>query len=327
MTLLITGGAGYIGSQTALAAMDARRDVLVVDDLRTGGAAPAGAAFEQADVGDAEIMAGLMLAHGVTEVIHFAASVVAPRSVREPLPYYRNNVAVLIGLLEACAAADVTRLVFSSTAAVYGEGKSPAREDGPTIPASPYGQSKLMAETILRDVTSATPLHATVLRYFNVAGADPGGRTGQCGTEATHLFKVACEVAVGRRAALTIHGDDWPTADGTGVRDFVHVHDIAAAHLLALDRAPSPAAERFSVFNLGSGRGYSVREVIDAVGAAAGRDLPTKTGPRRPGDVVEMVADITLAQRVLGWRPRLTLADIAAHGLAWERRSKSPKDG
>ena len=328
MTLLITGGAGYIGSQTALVALDAGRDVLVVDDLRTGGAPPPGAMFARADAGDTETVADLMRRHGVTEVIHFAASVVAPRSVREPLLYYRNNVAVLIGLLDACVAAKVDRFVFSSTAAVYGEGESPAREGGPTVPVSPYGHSKLMAETILRDVTAATSIRATALRYFNVAGADPDGRSGQVGAAATHLLKVACEVAAGRRATLTIHGDDWPTRDGTGVRDFVHVHDIARAHLLALKRLSSDVdAEAFSLFNLGSGRGYSVREVVAAVSASAGAPLPTIAGPRRAGDVAEMVADTDRARRILGWTPRFTLAEIASHALTWERRGgRRPSD-
>ena len=219
MTLLITGGAGYIGCQTALAAMDAGLEVVVVDDLSTGRAVPAGAVFVQADAGDSRTMARLMRRHGVMDVIHFAASVAAPRSVGEPLLYYRNNVGTLVGLLAACADADVTRLVFSSTAAVYGEGIGTTREDTPARPISPYGQSKLMAETILRDVTAATGLRAMALRYFNVAGADPAGRAGQGGVASTHLFKVACEVATGRRGPLIVHGDDWATADGTCVRD------------------------------------------------------------------------------------------------------------
>jgi UDP-glucose 4-epimerase len=326
MTLLITGGAGYIGGQTVLAALDAGRDVVVVDDLSTGRAIPPGCVFVHADAGDAQTMGRLMRRHNVTEVIHFAASVAAPRSVAEPLPYYRNNVGTLIGLLTACAAEDVTRLVFSSTAAVYGEGIVPAREDGATCPVSPYGQSKLMAETILRDVTAATGLRAMALRYFNVAGADPDERCGQGGASATHLFKLACEVAAGRRGTLTIHGDDWSTADGTCVRDYVHVHDIARAHLLALARlASEEAAEPFSLFNIGSGRGYSVREVIEAVGAAAGLDLPVTIGPRRPGDVAAMVADTQRARAVLGWTPRFDLRDIAAHALAWERKSGGPE--
>jgi UDP-glucose 4-epimerase len=321
VTLLITGGAGYIGSHTALVAMDAGREVVVVDDLSTGGAAPAGAIFVRADAGDATAMTRVMRRHGVTEVIHFAASVVAPCSVKEPLLYYRNNVGTLMGALEACAAAAVRRFVFSSTAAVYGDGISPAREDGPVAPVSPYGHSKLMAETILRDLAKAGGPRVTVLRYFNVAGADPDGRAGQGGVAATHLVKVACEAATGRRASMTVHGDDWPTADGTGVRDFVHVHDIARAHLLALEHLGFAAnAERFSLFNLGSGLGYSVREVIAAVGAAAGHTLPVTVGPRRPGDVAELVADSERARTVLGWTPRLGLRDIAAHALAWERK-------
>jgi UDP-glucose 4-epimerase len=321
MTLLITGGAGYIGGQTALAAMDAGRAVLVVDDLSAGHPAPPGAIFIRADAGDAKAMARVMLRHGVTEVLHFAASVVAPRSVDEPLPYYRNNVGTLIGVLEACAAAAVSHVVFSSTAAVYGKGASPAREYAPVAPVSPYGHSKLMAETILRDLAAAKGPRVTVLRYFNVAGADPDGRAGQGGAAATHLVKIACEVATGQRQSMTIHGDDWPTADGTGVRDFVHVHDIARAHLLALDRRGSAAnTEPFALFNLGSGRGYSVREVVEAMGAAAGRALPVTVGPRRPGDVAEMVADSERARTILGWTPRFGLGDIAGHALAWERK-------
>ena len=321
MTLLITGGAGYIGGQTALVAMDAGRDVLVVDNLSTGQAVPPGAIFAEADAGDSETMARLMRRHRVTEVIHFAASVVAPRSVGEPLHYYGNNVGTLIGLLSACAAADVTRVVFSSTAAVYGDGISPATEDAPTKPVSPYGRSKLVGETILRDVTAATDLRAVVLRYFNVAGADPDGRTGQAGAAATHLVKVACEVATGARASITIHGGDWPTVDGSGVRDFVHVHDVAGAHLLALKLLAAPDAERFSVFNLGAGRGHSAREVVEAIGQAAGHVLRTTVGPRRAGDVAEMVARSDLARTALGWTPRFGLRDIAAHALAWEHKA------
>ena len=304
--------------------MDAGRTVVVVDDLSAGGAAPRGTIFIKADAGDSETMSRVMRRCRVTEVIHFAASVVAPRSVVEPLPYYRNNVGVLIGLLCACAAENVNRIVFSSTAAVYGDGTSPARECAPTLPVSPYGHSKLMDEIILRDVTAATRMRAIALRYFNVAGADPVGRTGQCGSDVTHLIKLACEVATGRRASLTIHGDDWPTADGTGVRDFVHVHDLARAHLLALDRLNSRrVVEPFALFNLGSGRGYSVRDVVAAISASAGAKLPTVTGPRRPGDVPEMVADTTRAREVLGWVPRFGLDDIAAHALAWERRRET----
>ena len=329
MSLLITGGAGYIGTQTALLAMDSGREVLVVDDLSAGHAPHPGVRFIKADAGDATTISGLMIDHRVTEVIHFAASVVAPRSVIEPLLYYRNNLAVVIGLLEACAMAGVRRLVFSSTAAVYGEGESPAREDSPTQPVSPYGRSKLMAETLLKDVAAATDLKVVILRYFNVAGADPAGRAGQTGADATHLIKVACEVAASRRASLTIHGDDWPTRDGTGVRDFIHVHDIARAHLLALERlAQMETPDSFAVFNLGSGRGASVREVIRAVESAVGRDLAVTTGPARLGDVAEMVADTRRARDELGWTPRFTLAEIAAHALAWEStRGAGPRRG
>ena len=328
MTLLITGGAGYIGGQTALVAMDVGREVVVIDDLSTGRSAPPGVIFVQADAGDTETVARVMRRHRVTEVIHFAASVVAPRSVNEPLLYYRNNVGTLIGLLRACAAADVSRFAFSSTAAVYGERSGPLHESSLVAPVSPYGRSKAMAETILADVTAATRTRATILRYFNVAGADPQGRTGQATTgSATHLFKIACEVAASRRDQLIVHGDDWPTRDGTGVRDYVHVHDLARAHLLALERMDGQLDGETDTFNLGSGCGYSVREVIIAVSRAAGHELPVYIGPRRPGDVAELIADAGRAREALGWDRRYGLEDIAAHALAWERQTSGQGGG
>ncbi len=317
MTLLVTGGAGYIGSQTAQLALDAGREVVIVDDLSTGdrAAAPMGAVFHEAGVADSAAMKSLIRRYGVTEIIHFAASAIAPESVQAPLRYYANNVAAVIALLEACRNSGVARFVFSSTAAVYGDASGAVAENARSAPISPYGRSKLMAETILRDVAEATGMRATSLRYFNVAGADPAGRTGQRGQAATHLFKVACEVAAGARARLTIHGDDWPTPDGTGLRDYVHVHDLARAHLLALERGGGTV----EVINLGCGTGYSVREVIAAVSEARGAALDVEIGPRRWGDVAQVIADIGRAETILGWKPRFSLQDMAVHALAWER--------
>ena len=323
MSLLITGGAGYIGSQTALLAIEAGHDVVVVDDLSTGRAdiVPKAAAFEQADVRDTARLTEIMRRHRVGRLIHFAASIVAPESVAEPLKYYANNVVATISLLQASVATSVTRWVFSSTAAVYGEAGGVVSETAPIAPVSPYGKSKAMAETILADTAAATGARATIFRYFNVAGADPEARAGQSTAHATHLIEIASQATTGRRDKVTIHGDDWPTRDGTGVRDYVHVDDLARAHLLALERMEHGADGVTERFNLGSGRGYSVREVIAAVSRAAGRDVPFEIGPRRPGDVAELIADPTLAHERLGWQRRYGLDDIAAHVLAWERRT------
>lgn len=321
-TLLITGGAGYIGAQTAWLALDAGHEVLIVDDLSTGvrGNVPPAAAFVQADIADRPLMARLMREHGVTALIHFAAKLVLPESVAKPAMYYRANVGNLCGVLEACEEAGVKRWIFSSTAAIYGEAPEPASETTPPSPQSPYGRSKLMAEQALADAASATGARAIALRYFNVAGADPDGRTGQSTAHATHLFKVACQVACGKREALDINGEDFPTRDGTGLRDYIHVHDLARAHLLALDQLERTADGMMQVINLGSGTGATVREVVDAVSRAAGQPLPTRRAPRRPGDVAALIADASLAETKLGWTPRFTIDEIGAHALTWERR-------
>lgn len=320
--ILITGGAGYIGAHAAWAALDAGRRVVVLDDLSTGfrEAVPPAAAFRRGDCADVEATAALLHEHAVEAVMHFAGRTVAPESVARPLDYYAANVGGAVAVARACLAAGVERLVFSSTAAVYGDAAVRADEATPPAPVSPYGRSKLMAEQALADAAAAHGLRVVALRYFNVAGADPAGRAGQSTAAATHLFKAACQAALGRRPALPVHGEDWPTRDGSGVRDYVHVTDLAAAHLLALDRLERAPAGSFEVFNLGTERGCSVREVAAAVGEAAGRPVPLAPGPRRPGDMAELLADAGLARRELGWTPRFGLAETAAHALAWERR-------
>lgn len=321
-TLLITGGAGYIGAQTAWLALDAGYEVVIVDDLSTGVRtnAPPGAVFVEADIADRPLMSRLMREHGVTGMIHFAAKLVLPESVSKPAMYYRANVGNLCAVLEACEEAGVRRWIFSSTAAIYGEAPEPASETTAPSPQSPYGRSKLMAEQALADAAAATSARAIALRYFNVAGADPQGRTGQSTAHATHLVKVACQVACGKREALDINGDDFPTRDGTGLRDYIHVHDLARAHLLALDRLEGMADGSMRVINLGSGAGATVREVVEAVSRAAGRPLPTRLAPRRPGDVAALIADPSLAREELGWTPQYGIDEIGAHALAWERR-------
>ena len=320
--ILITGGAGYIGSHVAWAAIDAGLRVVVLDDLSTGlrEAVPPAAAFVQGDVTDARAVARTLKAHPVTAVLHFAGRMIASESVRRPLDYYAVNVVGATAVAQACVEAGVRRLVLSSTAAVYGDALARVDEDAPTRPVSPYGRSKLMAEQVLADAADAHGLSVTALRYFNVAGADPAGRVGQSTPGATHLFKAACTAALAG-SALEVFGMDWPTRDGTGVRDFVHVTDLARAHLLALDRLEA-AAGSFEVLNLGSERGFTVREAAQAVGVAAGAPVRLRAAPRRPGDLAELVADASRARRRLAWSPRFGVGDIAAHALAWEARAR-----
>ena len=320
--ILITGGAGYIGAHAAWAVLDAGLEAVVLDDLSSGlrEAVPPAAAFVQADVTDADAVARALREHRVEAVMHFAGRAAATESVVRPLEHHRVNTGGVVALLQACVEAGVDRVVFSSTAAVYGDASARVDETAPARPISPYGRSKLAAEAVLADAARAHGLRTAALRYFNVAGADPSGRAGPSAPGATHLFRVACEAALGRRPALEVYGEDWPTRDGTGVRDFVHVSDLAAAHLLALDRLAQAPPRTAEVMNLGSERGWSVREVATAVGAAAGRPLTLRAAPRRPGDMAELVADASRARTALGWTPRFGVADIAAHALAWERR-------
>lgn len=321
-TVLVTGGAGYIGSHAVLALLAAGRAVVVLDDLSTGdqGLVPVDVPLIVGDVADAERTAALLRDHSVGTVMHFAGSIIVPESMADPLKYYRNNSAASRSLIEACVRAGVGRFIFSSTAAVYGN--PPTRmvtEQTPTAPVSPYGWSKLMTEQMLADVAAAHPAFRYIaLRYFNVAGADPEGRAGQVTPNATHLIKLACETTLGRRAALHIFGTDYPTPDGTCVRDYIHVSDLADAHVCALDHLEGGGDSL--VLNCGYGRGYSVRQVAEAMERDAGKPLPKLEAPRRAGDPVELVADSTRLRNLLGWRPRLDDLDlIVRHALAWER--------
>ena len=320
MAVLVTGGAGYIGSHMVWALIDAGEEVVVLDRLSTGfrwAVAPE-AKLVVGDIGDQELVASLIETHAVDAIIHFAGSIVVPESVSDPLGYYANNTCKTRTLLEAAVRGGVRHFIFSSTAAIYGAaGLEPVREDAALAPESPYGTSKLMSELMLRDASAAHGFTYTALRYFNVSGADPRGRTGQSTPGATHLIKVASETALGKRPALTVFGDDYPTPDGTCVRDYIHVSDLAAAHLLALQRLRAGGGNL--VANCGYNHGYSVLEVIDAVRRVSGEDFTVETGPRRPGDAAAVVADSSLARAEFGWKPAYDDLDtIVGHALAWE---------
>jgi UDP-glucose 4-epimerase len=319
---LVTGGAGYIGSHMVLALLDAGWKVVVVDDLSTGRrrAVPAAAAFVEGDVGDRDTMAATLAQHRPAAVLHFAGSIVVPESVRDPLKYYLNNTCKSRTLIAECVAAGVGSFIFSSTAAVYGNPETvPIREDAPTVPINPYGTSKLCTEYVLRDIAAATALRYVALRYFNVAGADPHGRTGQATPEATHLIKVACEAVIGKRAEVQIFGDDYATPDGTCIRDYIHVTDLVEAHMVALNYLKDGGDS--AIFNCGYGHGYSVREVVDVVRTVAEGKLNARQAPRREGDPAQLVADSTRLRERLGWRPRHDdLRFIVETALRWERR-------
>ena len=323
---LVTGGAGYIGSHTVLALRQAGRRVVVLDDLSTGSRAvvPRDVAFIQGDAGDAALVTALIAGFGIDSVIHFAGSILVEQSVSEPLRYYGNNVAVSRNLLEACTRAGVGRFIFSSTAAVYGApDQVPIPERAPTRPINPYGSSKLVTEWMLRDLAHATGLRYVALRYFNVAGADPQGRSGQLGPVATHLIKIASQVVAGLRESIAIFGADYDTPDGTCVRDYVHVSDLAAAHLAALDYLEA-GGESCSL-NCGYGHGYSVREVLDAVERCTGRPLNPCAAPRRPGDPPILVADVSALRRTLDWSPRYDNLDvIITTAVEWEKSVAAP---
>ena len=320
-SILVTGGAGYIGSHVALELRERGERVVVLDDLSRGfRQAVLDAPLVIAGVGDRAAVLETLRGHGVETVMHFAAYTIVPESVREPLKYYGNNTGSTRSLLECCIEAGVKHFVFSSTAAVYGfpEGGI-AAETTPTAPINPYGTSKLMSEWMLRDLASASALRYVALRYFNVAGSDPTGRIGQATPNATLLVKIACEAAVGKRAEISIFGTDYPTADGTGVRDYLHVTDLAAAHLDALAYLRGGGAS--ATLNVGYGHGYSVREVLASVERAAGKRLTIREQGRRDGDPPMVVAQADRIRRELGWRPRLDDLDtIVRSALAWEER-------
>lgn len=321
--VLVTGGAGYIGSHAVHALRDAGWPVVVIDNLVTGfdWAVAEGVPLIQADIADAAAVSAAIDTHHIGAIMHFAGSVVVPESVENPLKYYRNNTANSRTLIECAVKGGVRHFIFSSTAATYGiPDQIPVREDSPKRPINPYGMSKLMTEFMLADVAAAHPINYCALRYFNVAGADPLGRTGQSTAGATHLIKVAVEAATGKRDHVSIFGTDFPTADGTGVRDYIHVSDLAAAHVHALDKLVASPSESH-VMNCGYGRGFSVNEVLDAVDRVTNRTIERRIEGRRAGDPDALIADNSRILETLPWRPaRADLDLIVQDALAWERK-------
>ena len=329
LPVLVTGGAGYIGAHAVLALQDAGWPVAVIDDLSTGfaRAVPDGVPFYRGDVADAGLLARIFAEQKIGAIMHFAGSVVVPESVERPLAYYENNTAKSRALIACAVEADVRHFIFSSTAATYGTPPvSPIAEHTPQQPINPYGWSKLMTEQMLADAARAHGFNHCTLRYFNVAGADPYGRTGQSTAGATHLIKVACEAALGQRSGIDIFGDDFDTPDGTGVRDYIHVSDLVRAHVLALEALIAEPA-RSLVINCGYGRGYSVLEVIDAVERATGKPIARREAPRRAGDAAEVVSDPSLLLETLPWQPQHDDIDtIVAHALQWEGKLAAMRD-
>lgn len=321
MAVLVTGGAGYIGSHMVLALADRGEKVVVLDNLVTGfdWAIDGRALFEAGNAGDIDLIVSLIEKHGITEIIHFAGSIVVPESVSNPLKYYANNTATSRNLIEAAVRGGVKHFIFSSTAAVYGmTGLAPVVEDTPLNPMSPYGRSKLMTEWMLSDVAAAHPITYGVLRYFNVAGADPQKRSGQSTPMATHLIKVACQTALGQREKMDIFGTDYETPDGTCVRDYIHVTDLIAAHALLLDHLRQGGES--TTLNCAYGQGYSVREVVDAVREVSGIPLRADEGPRRAGDPASITATGEKVRSLLGWVPQHdSLQEIVETAYSWER--------
>ncbi len=322
MTVLVTGGAGYIGGHMVLGLLDAGEKVVVLDNLSTGysWAVPEGVELIVGDFGDADLIGQVIATRGIDAIAHFAAKIVVPDSLADPLGYYLNNTSNARTLIECAVKGGVKHFIFSSTAAVYGDtASSPVTETTQLNPISPYGRSKLMTEWILEDAARAHDLRYVTLRYFNVAGADPRGRLGQTSKHATHLIKIGAQTALGRRPSMSIYGEDYPTRDGTCERDYIQVTDLADAHLDALRYLRNGGAS--TVCNCGYGHGATVKEVIDVVKKVSGVDFKVEIGPRRPGDPAVIVARAERAREVLGWRPkRDNLEQIVAQALDWERR-------
>ena len=320
--VLVTGGAGYIGSHAVLALKDAGWPVAVIDDLSNGNreAVPGDVPFHEGNIADRALVDRIFAEHGTQAIMHFAGSIVVPESVDLPLKYYANNTLASHALVSAAVAAGVKHILFSSTAAVYGEPERvPIDEEDRKLPINPYGASKLMTERMLADASAAHPFNYGALRYFNVAGADPEGRTGQRGKGATHLIKVACETAVGKRDSIAVYGADYATPDGTCVRDYIHVSDLADAHVAALEWLTAHPQENL-VMNCGYGKGLSVLEVLDAVDKANGSPIERVMEGRRPGDAPELVAGNARLLATLDWQPRHADIDtIVGDALRWER--------
>jgi UDP-glucose 4-epimerase len=320
MAVLVTGGAGFIGSHMVLALLDAGEKVIVLDNLSTGfrWAVPPAATLVVGDVGDQDLVRTVIRKYGVQSIVHFAGSIVVPESVADPLGYYNNNTVKSRALMEAAVATGLKQFIFSSTAAVYGNpAENPVSEAAQPAPMSPYGWSKLMTEVMLADTSRAHDFNYVALRYFNVAGADPKGRSGQSTPRATHLIKVACETALGQRAHMEVFGTDYPTPDGTCIRDYIHVTDLIRAHVAALDYLRTGG--KSEIFNCGYSKGFSVLEVIEAVKRVSGVDFDVRLVPRRPGDPAAIVAGSQKIRDQLGWQPRHDdLDEIVRHALSWE---------
>jgi UDP-glucose 4-epimerase len=322
MAILVTGGAGYIGSHMVHELNDAGEQVVVLDNLSTGFRflLPSAVPMVVGHTGDQELVTKIITQHRVDAIIHFAASIVVPESISDPLGYYRNNTVNTALLLQAAVAAGVRQFIFSSTAAVYGNAEIvPVPESAPTHPIAPYGTSKLMSEILLHDTARAHALRFVILRYFNVAGADPKMRTGQATPQATHLIKVTSETVLGQREKMNVFGTDYPTPDGTCIRDYIHVTDLARAHSAAL--AYLRRGGESATFNCGYGHGYSVLEVLETARRVSGRNFPVEFAERRPGDPASLVADVSRIRATLDWQPLYDNLDtIVSHALAWERR-------
>ena len=321
MTILVTGGAGYIGSHMTYGLGDRGERMVVLDNLTTGirDLVNPEAEFVEGSVANRELVEAVLNDYDVDSVIHFAGSVVVPESVENPIKYYQNNTSASCTLIEACICKGIRNFIFSSTAAIYGmPGVPVVREDTTTDPINPYGRSKLMTEWLLRDAALAHDFRFVALRYFNVAGADPKGRTGQSTPRATHLIKRACQAALGREPYLEIFGKDYPTPDGTGVRDYIHVTDLISAHLLVLDHLRGGGES--SIFNVGYGRGVSVREIIDIAEEVTGKKIPVRQSARRLGDPATLVADSSRLKELLNWKPQYDdITAIVRTAYAWER--------